>query len=162
MSAAKAGGTSRFRGEVLTDEATPHKLINVMLIHSGGVRHMGAHQGRVPRTGAELRSWRLESGILQADLARKLNLTKRPIGNWEQRGDDELPPRAVRRLAAIIGPGSSDLHRDRLRDAEQLLTAAMEGRDPMEVVAEQLRAIGLLLLDNRERGMVSIHQALID
>ncbi|WP_404500382.1 helix-turn-helix domain-containing protein [Arthrobacter sp. GAS37] len=122
---------------------------------------MSANQGLVPRTGEELRSWRVEAGLIQSELARRLNLTKRTIGNWEQRGTGELPPKAIRRLTEIVSPGATDVHETWVAEAERILTVPMEGRDHVEVVAEQLRAIGLLLLDKRQRGMISIPDAWI-
>lgn len=119
---------------------------------------MAADKG-IPKTGDELRAWRTEAGMLQSDLALRLGVTPRTVGNWEQRGDSPLTHQALRRLREVIGTPSRG-RAERIAEAERLLASPAEGREPLEVIAEQLRAIGLLLLENHHRpGLIPVPEA---
>jgi hypothetical protein len=103
-----------------------------------------------PITGNQLRRYRTEQGIRQADLATEFGVTSRTIVSWESLGDQEIPMRSVRsfRGRQDTRPASPEQNIHRSTAKKLLRGEAMdltEDQTPL-AIAQYLQGIGHAIL----------------
>ena len=93
-------------------------------------------------TPEDLRSWRTETGISQAKLARVLGMTKRAVEHWEQR-TRAIPvwlPVALPEVGRRVRHARAQLVRDRARRMNQLLARQRREARERSDAAARVRA----------------------